>query len=32
MPEPIEILSVVSRRDLKAFVKFPWRVYEGDRL
>ena len=32
MAEPIEILSVASRRDLKAFVKFPWRVYKGDRL
>jgi GNAT superfamily N-acetyltransferase len=27
---PIEIQSVGSRRDLKAFVKFPWRIYRGD--
>ena len=32
MAEPMQILSVVSRRDLRAFVTFPWRVYQGDPL
>lgn len=27
----VEIHPVHSRRDLRAFVKFPWRVYRGDR-
>ena len=26
----IEIRPVTTRHDLRAFVKFPWRVYEGD--
>jgi GNAT superfamily N-acetyltransferase len=32
MIEPIRIYHVTSRRDLRAFVRFPWRVYRGDRL
>lgn len=28
----VEVRPVATRRDLKAFVKFPWRVYRGDRL
>ncbi len=32
MIEPVRINHVTSRRDLKAFVRFPWRVYRGDRL
>ena len=28
----IEIRNVVSRRDLRAFVRLPWRVYAGDPL
>lgn len=30
MNSPISIQQVTSRRDLRAFVKFPWRVYKGD--
>jgi len=26
----IQIQSVTTRRDLRAFVKFPWQVYKGD--
>ncbi len=26
----VEVRPVTTRRDLRAFVKFPWRVYEGD--
>jgi GNAT superfamily N-acetyltransferase len=26
----IQVHEVASRRDMKAFVKFPWRVYRGD--
>ena len=32
MSSPIEIRTVSSRRDLKAFVRFPWRVYKNDPL
>ncbi len=32
MVDSVEIHAVTSRRDLKAFVRFPWRVYQGDRL
>jgi GNAT superfamily N-acetyltransferase len=32
MSESTTILPVVSRRDVKAFVRFLWRVYRGDRL
>jgi GNAT superfamily N-acetyltransferase len=32
MVDPVQIHPVTSHRDLKAFVKFPWRVYQGDRL
>jgi len=28
----VEIHPVTTRRDLKAFIRFPWRVYTGDRL
>jgi GNAT superfamily N-acetyltransferase len=28
----IEIHPVTTRRDLKAFIRFPWQVYRGDRL
>lgn len=28
----IEIQPVISRRQLQAFVKFPWKVYQNDRL
>jgi GNAT superfamily N-acetyltransferase len=27
---PIQIQEVVTKRDLKAFIKFPWRIYKGD--
>lgn len=27
---PVEIQEVVAKRDLKAFIKFPWQVYKGD--
>jgi GNAT superfamily N-acetyltransferase len=30
MSSSILIQEVTSRRDLRAFVKFPWKVYEGD--
>lgn len=32
MTQAIEIVSVDSRRDLKTFIKFPWRLYRGDPL
>ena len=32
MIDTVEIHPVTTRRDLKAFVKFPWRVYTGDPL
>jgi hypothetical protein len=32
MIDSIEIHPVASYRDLKAFVRFPWHVYQGDRL
>ncbi len=32
MAGSIGIQSVTSRRDLKAFIKFPWRLYKGDPL
>jgi GNAT superfamily N-acetyltransferase len=32
MTARLEIRSVASRRDLKAFVRLPWRVYRGDPL
>jgi GNAT superfamily N-acetyltransferase len=32
MTDTVEIHPVTTRRDLKTFVKFPWRVYKGDRL
>jgi GNAT superfamily N-acetyltransferase len=28
----LEVIPVTTRRDLKAFVRFPWQVYRGDRL
>ena len=28
----VKVRPVATRRDLKAFVKFPWRVYRGDPL
>ncbi|MBC8446309.1 MAG: hypothetical protein H8D78_01030 [Chloroflexi bacterium] len=30
MSSSIQIQEVANRRDLRAFVKFPWRVYKGD--
>ena len=32
MAAALEIRPVVTRRDLKAFVRFPWRVYRDDPL
>jgi len=32
MAAVLEIRPVVTRRDLKAFVRFPWRVYRDDPL
>lgn len=32
MAGTVEIHPVTTRRDLKAFVRFPWLVYRGDRL
>jgi hypothetical protein len=32
MIDRVEIRPVTTRRDLKAFVRFPWQVYRGDRL
>jgi GNAT superfamily N-acetyltransferase len=32
MIDAVDICAVDSRRDLKAFVRFPWRVYRGDPL
>ena len=32
MGSPIEICTVSSRRDLKTFVRFPWRIYKNDPL
>ena len=32
MAVPIEICRVSSRRDLRAFVRFPWRIYRNDPL
>jgi GNAT superfamily N-acetyltransferase len=32
MVDSLEIRPVASRRDLKAFVTFPWQVYRGDPL
>lgn len=29
--EPIRVQRAIGRRDLRAFVTFPWRVYQGDR-
>ncbi len=29
-PEEIEIVEVASKRDLKRFVKFPWKIYAGN--
>jgi len=31
MLSSIDILEVISPRDLRAFVTFPWQVYKGDR-
>jgi len=31
-PHSIQIQPVTSRRQLRAFIKFPWRVYEKDPL
>ena len=31
MSTPLEVSPVHSRRDLQAFVRFPWQVYRGDR-
>jgi len=30
MSEEVEIRAVTARRDLRAFVKIPWRIYNGD--
>jgi GNAT superfamily N-acetyltransferase len=30
MPPPIQIRSIEGRRDLSRFVRFPWKVYQGD--
>jgi len=30
MSSSIQIQEVTTKRDLRAFVKFPWRVYKGD--
>ncbi len=30
MTSPIQIQKVITRHDLRTFVKFPWRVYKGD--
>jgi GNAT superfamily N-acetyltransferase len=30
MTSPIRIQKVITRHDLRSFVKFPWRVYKGD--
>jgi len=32
MSGAVTIQPVTSRRDLRAFVRFPWKVYEGDPL
>jgi len=32
MSDSVQIHPVTSRRDLKAFVTFPWQVYRGDPL
>jgi GNAT superfamily N-acetyltransferase len=32
MSRAVEIRPVTTRRDLRAFVRFPWRVYRGDPL
>jgi GNAT superfamily N-acetyltransferase len=32
MSDSVEIHTVTTQRDLKAFVRLPWRVYQGDRL
>jgi GNAT superfamily N-acetyltransferase len=32
MIDTVEIHPVTTRRELKAFIKFPWRVYKGDPL
>ncbi len=32
MRDALEIRPVATRSDLKAFVRFPWRVYRGDAL
>jgi GNAT superfamily N-acetyltransferase len=30
MTSPIQIQKVISKHDLRTFVKFPWRIYRGD--
>jgi GNAT superfamily N-acetyltransferase len=30
MPETVRILPVSSKRELNAFIKFPWKIYRGD--
>jgi GNAT superfamily N-acetyltransferase len=30
MTSPIQIQEVITQRDLRTFVRFPWRVYKGD--
>lgn len=32
MADSIEVRPVASRRDLRAFVRFPWHIYRNDRL
>ena len=32
MSDSVQVRPVTSRRERKAFVTFPWRVYRGDRL
>jgi hypothetical protein len=31
MPPNVEVSEVNSKRDLKAYVTFPWKIYRGDR-
>jgi GNAT superfamily N-acetyltransferase len=30
MPETVQVAPVSSKRDLDAFIKFPWKIYRGD--
>lgn len=31
MPDPIEVRQVITRRERRLFLRFPWAVYRGDR-